>query len=191
VTDGTEVREECKNCGASLEPSHVGPCPSCGERAGKKVYVTATVTTRSKVSATATVIKRWEQRYKFLLDTARELRDQGHPEAAIVTAQTACEVCTEAVLTEALRRRVGDDVVADLITGSLWNYNPTNPRVKRLYETLFDHRIQDEPFWQSLKKHVDRRHAVVHRGKEATSQEADESITAVDAATQHLLKNRS
>jgi len=31
----------------------------------------------------------------------------------------------------------------------------------------------------------------VHRGKEATSQEADESITAVDAATQHLLKNRS
>jgi hypothetical protein len=149
------------------------------------------VTAHAKLTATATVIKRWQQRYKFLLDTARELRDDDHPEAAIVIAQTACEVCTEAVLTEALRQRVGDDEVADRITGSRWNYNPTTDWVKEWYETLFDHRIQDERFWLSLKEHVDRRHAVVHRGEEATGQEADESIAAVEAVIQRLLKNRS
>jgi hypothetical protein len=94
------------------------------------------------------VVRRWQERYEVLLDTAHQLRGQGHHEAAIVTAQTACEVCTESVLTEALRERVGDDGVTDLITGSLGNYSPTNDRVKKWYETLFDHRIQDESFWQ-------------------------------------------
>lgn len=191
MADGTEVRAECKNCGAPLDPSHMGPCPSCGELAGKKAYVTARATAHGRASASATLFKRWQERYEVLLDTAHQLREQGHHEAAIVTAQTACEVCMEAVLTEVLRQRVGDDGVTDLITSSLGNYNPTNERVKKWYETLFDHRIQDESFWQSLTKHVARRHGVVHRGEEATSQEADESIAAVDDVIRHLLKNRS
>jgi HEPN domain-containing protein/predicted RNA-binding Zn-ribbon protein involved in translation (DUF1610 family) len=192
VADGTEeAYVECANCGASLDPSHEGPCPSCGELAGTITRVKALSAALSMAAATATVSEWWEQRYKFLLDTARDLRSQGHPEAAIVTAQTAFEVCLGAVLTEALRKRVGDAAVADLITGALRPYNPKNDRVQKWYETLFEHRIQAEPFWQSLRKHVDRRNRVVHRGEEATAQEADESIKAVDAAIRHLLKNRS
>lgn len=190
MADGTEGRAECKSCGAPLAPTHAGPCPSCGELAGKKAYVTASVTARGNASASATVFRRWQERYEVLLDTAHQLRDHGHYEAAIVTAQTACEVCTEAVLTAALHERVGDDGVTDLITASMGNYNPTNHRVQEWYETLFDHRIQEESFWPSLKKHVARRHGVVHRGEPATSREADESIAAVDEAIRHLLKNR-
>jgi hypothetical protein len=98
------------------------------------------------------------------------------------------EVCTEAVLTGALRERVKDDDVADLITDSLSSYSPTNDKVKKRYEVLFGHRIQNEPFWQPLTEHVARRHTVVHRGEEATSQEADDSIAAVEKTIRHLLQ---
>jgi|SRR5215211_1450641 len=156
------------------------PCPSCGNTS-KTYRVEASVTISWRV---------WSGRYQVLLDTAKELRDQGHHEAAIVTAQTACEVCTEMVLTRALHERIGDDAVVDLVTSSLGSYSPTNDRVKRWYEVLFGPRIQDEPLWQPLKKHVDRRHDIVHRGEEATLQQANESIAAVDKAIRHLLANR-
>ena len=189
MTDGTEVREECKNCGASLEPSHVGPCPSCGERAGKKVYVTATVTARSKVSATAAVIKRWEQRYKFLLDTARELRDQGHPEAAIVTAQTACEVCTAVVFTAVLRAK-GVVSLTDPLRNLISSYSLANDKVRDLYVALAGDRIQDKPFWSDFKAHAKLRTNIVHGGHSATAEDADKSIATVEKVIDHLLQNR-
>src|SRR5687767_2764159 len=110
-------RAECRNCGAPLHPSHEGPCPSCGQRNTKIVTIEITAFAHGTASMTATVV-RWQERYRFLLDSARQLRDQRHHEAAIVTAQTACEVCTEVVLTDALRDRVGDAAVEDLITNS-------------------------------------------------------------------------
>jgi HEPN domain-containing protein len=183
----TRTRDECQNCGASLDPSETGPCPSCGQLAGKKVYVTAMARSRSVATASASV-KKWRERYEVLLDTAKLLREQEHYEAAIVMAQTACEVCTEAVLTGALRERVKDDDVADLITDSLNSYSLKNNRVQKRYEVLFGHRIQDQPFWQPLEKHVTRRHGVVHRGEEATPKEADESIAAVEKTIRHLLQ---
>jgi hypothetical protein len=33
-----EPRAKCRNCGAPLDSSHTGPCPNCGEEAGRKVY---------------------------------------------------------------------------------------------------------------------------------------------------------
>ena len=149
--------------------------------------MTALVTSSSLATASATV-KEWRERYEALLDTAKRLREQEHYEAAIVMAQTACELCTEAVLTGALRERVEDDDVADLITDTLGSYSPTNDRVKKWFELLFGYPIQDEPFWQPLKKHVARRHGIVHRGEEATPKEADESIAAVENTIRHLLQ---
>jgi hypothetical protein len=134
----------------------------------------------------------WAERYGPLLEVARQLRNDGYYAAAIVTAQTACEVCTEVVLTEALHARVGDEAVADYITGSLRdNHNLLNGRVQKLYEVLFGHRIQEyQPLWQSFKDHVKRRNDIVHQGDEATVQGADDSIAAVDKVIQHLLQNR-
>ena len=182
----TRTSAECQNCGASLDPSETGPCPNCGQL-GKKVYVSALAISSSLATASASV-KKWRERYEVLLDTAKRLREQEHYEAAIVMAQTACEVCTEAVLTGALRERVQDDEVADLITDSLSNYSPTNDKVKKRYKVLFGHRIQDEPFWQPLTEHVARRHGIVHSGEEATPKEADESIAAVEKTIRHLLQ---
>ena len=47
----------------------------------------------------------WEDRFFVLINTAKTLKDQGHPEAAIVTAQTACEVCTEIFLEAGFRNQ--------------------------------------------------------------------------------------
>jgi hypothetical protein len=178
----------CSNCdyefphqpGEEIDAELEGePCPSCGN----------TSKTHSVGTSAAIYWRVWSNRYKVLLDNAKKLRDQGNYEAAIVTAQTACEVCTESVLTGALHERFNDTDVVDLITTTLSTYNPKNARVKDWYEILFDHRIQDEPLWQPLMEHVTRRHRIVHRGEEATEQQADESIAAVDEFTRHLLEN--
>jgi hypothetical protein len=133
----------------------------------------------------------WAERYGPLLEAARQLRNDGYHAVAIVTAQTACEVCTEVVLTEALRARVDDEDVADFITAPLHDYNLKHDRVKELCALTFGHRIQENhPLWQPFIRHVDRRNAIVHRGHEATAQDADESIAAVDKVVQHLLQNR-
>ena len=72
---------------------------------------------------------------EILLEAAKRLRDDGHPEAAIVTAQTACEVCTEIVLTATFRRR-GIDYLSDPLGRLLHTYNVGNERVRRIYEAV-------------------------------------------------------
>jgi hypothetical protein len=57
MTEGVEMRAECRNCNGALEPSHLGPCPHCGEEAGKNVYVTATTKVEVAPSMSKTVEK--------------------------------------------------------------------------------------------------------------------------------------
>jgi hypothetical protein len=157
------------------------PCPRCGN------------TTRTyRVGASVTISWRvWSEQYRFLLDTAKKLRDQGHHEAAIVTAQTACEVCTEVVLSAMLHASGIEEYVADLITGPLPNYNLLSKRVQKVYEAFSEDKIRwGEPLWQSFRTHVVRRNDIVHQGRQATPQEANDSIAAAEAVIGHLLANR-
>ena len=133
----------------------------------------------------------WQERYEVLLDTAKALCER-HPEAAIFMAQAAGEVCTELVLTSALRARVSDQAVADFIAEQPRNYSLGDGRVKELYELLFGDKITASgQLWQDFKAHVERRNKIVHRGKSATRQEADASIAAVEGVIRHLLQNRT
>jgi len=131
----------------------------------------------------------WRAQYVVLLKTAKELHTQGYHAASIVTAQTASEVCTELVLTDALRAKSSEDL-ADLIRQMIRNYDLNNDRVRNLYEALTGDLIQHETFWKSFKEHVDRRHKIVHRGRQASAQEAADSITAVESVIEHLLQQR-
>jgi hypothetical protein len=131
----------------------------------------------------------WENRFFVLLDTAKTLKDQGHSEAAIVTAQTACEVCTEVFL-EAGFRNKGISYLNDPVEALLHNnYNLGNDRVRNLYAAVCDDPIQQEPFWSSFKEHVWRRHRVVHRGKRASQQEAEASIAVAEEVVRHIRRN--
>jgi len=103
----------------------------------------------SKVEVTATLTTIWQTQYRPVPDTAKKLRDDGHHAAAIVTAQTACEVCTELVLTDVLRTR-GVERLTKPLDDLLPRYNLANDKVRNLYVALSSDRIQDQPFWPSV-----------------------------------------
>ena len=124
-----------------------------------------------------------------MLDAAETLKNQGHYEAAIVTAQTACEVCTEVFL-EAGFRNKGITYLADPIESLLRNnYNLNNDRVRGIYKTVCDDQIEQEPFWARFKEHTKRRNDVVHRGVRASQQEAVDSIGVVREVVTHIRSN--
>ena len=76
---------------------------------------------------------RFGRRYRVLLDSARQLREGGYFEAAIVTAQTACEVCAEIVISDVCKGR-GIGHLAGTVMGLLNNnYNLANLLVRKLY----------------------------------------------------------
>ena len=127
----------------------------------------------------------WEDRFFVLINTAKTLKDQGHPEAAIVTAQTACEVCTEIFL-EAGFRNQDIAYLKGPINDLLTNYNVGNPRVRRIYEAVCNDQISQEPFWARFQEHVKRRHRRVHRGEKASQQEAEDSITVAEEVIGHI-----
>jgi hypothetical protein len=148
---------------------------------------------RAEVTVSLTVL--WQSKFAYLLDDAKRLRDAGHHEAAIVTAQTACEVFMAVLLSRALRDKVGDDAIAGYITGSLRNnYNPNsnNGSLKKLYEVLFGKslRPKGDQLWSAFDEDVDRRNRIVHRGQFANEDDANESIKAVTAVIEHLLQNQ-
>ncbi len=128
----------------------------------------------------------WGKRFEVLLGAAKQLRDNDHNEAAIVTAQTACEVCTEIVLTLTFQSR-GIDYLNDPLGHLLSNYNVGNERVRRLYEAVTDDLIsKTSPHWSSFQKHVKKRNDVVHSGEQATRAEADASIAVAAEIIEHI-----
>jgi len=59
MTNSTKTSATCKWCGASLEATHIGPCPKCGKE-GKNV--TVGLTSIESISSSVN----WEKRQKFL-----------------------------------------------------------------------------------------------------------------------------
>jgi hypothetical protein len=63
--------------------------------------------------------------------------------------------------------------------------------VLKVYEAFSGDKIErgGRP-WQDFTKHVNRRNEIVHGGRQATKQEADDSIEAVEAVIKYLLERR-
>jgi hypothetical protein len=132
----------------------------------------------------------WGARYEILLTAAKKLRDEGYNEAAIATAQTACETYTELVLSAALRAAVPEHVANTLENLMPTPYNLDNDRVRNVYVAFSGDRIQAEkPLWHRFKQHAKRRKEIVHRGDEATTEEATDSIEVVEKLIRHMMRN--
>lgn len=67
-------------------------------------------------------VAQFGKRLNVLFNTARWLRNLGYHEAAIITAQTACEACTARVLADTLDSR-GMGYLTDPVAELLPNYN--------------------------------------------------------------------
>jgi hypothetical protein len=125
--------------------------------------------------------------HQELLVVARRLASQGEHRAAVVIAQTACEVLTEQVirhLLELARAKALKDWALDVIGNR--NFNLDNERVRKLYVALSDDRIMDRSLWAPYQAHVRLRHRVAHRGELPSEGEAKASCDAAGALLEHL-----
>lgn len=70
----------------------------------------------------------------------------------------------------------------------LGTYNLANPRVQRFVETIVGVRFRDRcpDQFTALKRHVERRNAVAHRGEQVSAEDARASFAAVLAMTETL-----
>ena len=132
---------------------------------------------------------RWGPRFWVLLETAKDLNDDGYPEAAIVTAHSACEIFTQLVFPRLLRAKGYahlDEPIRKLLASVSRNYHIGHGEVRDLYVALSGDRIQHEPFWKAFKDGVDARNDVVHEGIEATKGEAADFIEAIEKVIGHM-----
>jgi hypothetical protein len=120
-----------------------------------------------------------DPRHFELLNVARQLHEEGKSEFAVVAAQTACEVYAEVAITELLKaRRLGDRRAHPGATRRLQPHGQARPdALPRAHRPQHPARR----FWKNYRRHVERRNAVVHKGKEPTDDEALASIGAAEA----------
>jgi hypothetical protein len=79
------------------------------QRAGKQVNAETSAEGRATFSVTAT-LRLWQARYEYLLDSAKQLRADGHHAAAIVTAQSACDAPSTPMWCHSERRYIRHNV---------------------------------------------------------------------------------
>jgi hypothetical protein len=134
-----------------------------------------------------------EELHGTLLATADALLDDGHFGAAIVSAQTACEVLTENVMhfwfSHVLITGGGSGLWRDLGTELMdlfQTFTLTNERLRGVYELISGDSIREQPFWGRYKEHVRRRNRVVHEGSVTTQAEAAKSVAVATEFVAHI-----
>jgi hypothetical protein len=114
-----------------------------------------------------------------LLDTVDRLiraPELGNYEAAVATAQMACEIKMEQALSYMLNKR-GTDPLVEVTRATLRGrgYSPNHELVRQVYGILSGDKIADAGFWSRFVAHAQRRNAVVHAGKRVTKEDAEAS----------------
>jgi hypothetical protein len=125
-----------------------------------------------------------------LLESADRFFDQAEFSAAIVVAQTACEVILQRAVQRVFASRgvtsLGDNVLD--MTGSFTLVDSTS---RRFYKSVTgDDKISDRSsgFWPDYQAMVELRNKIVHQGIEAKSDQAKQCIEAAKKFVAHVAK---
>lgn len=124
-------------------------------------------------------------RHFDLLRLARQLLDEHKPDLAVVTAQTACEVYAEVAITEMLKARQLEEF-EEVIPALLNSFSLKDKRGQLVFHALTGKRIQQADFWADYHAHVQRRHAVIHRGVEVAPELATASVAAATSFFEYV-----
>jgi len=120
---------------------------------------------------------------------ATEFLSMNEPEAAIIFAQTACELKTMEVLSSVLKSKERDFYLIDLILPTLKPIDICSEKVRDFYEALTEDEIGTTfNKWSQLKAHNKCRHEAVHGGKRFTLDEARRSLDVVKSYMEHVEK---
>jgi len=99
-----------------------------------------------------------------------------------VVAQAACEVHTEEVLTRLTRAAgVSESLGEWLLTKALRGYNPTNGRVRGLYDALAGQELASWEGWSDYHRLRSLRDDFAHKGAQVTQEDAGRFIVLVSA----------
>lgn len=124
--------------------------------------------------------------HTVLLETSRQLLDQArYRSAAVVMAQTACEVFTEVAFATILKN-MGLESLDEPLSKLARSFNLTNVRVRKLYVALSQDSIHQTSFWNGYIELVELRNKVVHKGKLVTAQQARDSYLTATQMIRHL-----
>ena len=123
--------------------------------------------------------ERAEPLHRELLESARHFATDGRAEAAVIFAQMAAEMITEAAVSH-WSGEENVEWIVELVEKLIPNYNPGNARVRKIVDRIVDVELGSEPWWQDFMKHVERPNSIVHRGATCDSNDAQHSISSVD-----------
>ena len=120
-----------------------------------------------------------------LLEAASEMLLRERYEVCVVTAQMACEICTERVLrTYFVVREVAflENPIGDLLP----SYNLSNDRVRKVYTALTDDPVHQQFFWSEYKVVVSLRNKAVHAGARIQESQAQMVLRVAKLVVKHL-----
>ena len=120
-----------------------------------------------------------------LLEAAGDMLDHGRYEVSVVTAQMACEICTERVLRAYFLAR-GIAFLEDSVDDLLPSYNLSNNKVRKVYVALTDDPVHQQFFWSEYKVVVSLRNKAVHSGARIQKSQAQMVLRVARLAVKHL-----
>ena len=120
-----------------------------------------------------------------LLHAARQMMVTGRHEVAVVTAQMACEVCAERVISTYFRFREVE-FLEDSVEDLLPSYNLANDKVRRIYVALTQDQIHQQYFWSEYKTMVSIRNKAVHAGVRIQESQAQMVSRIATSVVKHL-----
>jgi len=122
--------------------------------------------------------------HKTLLGLAQTLHDEGRYQLSVVTAQMACEVVGEQVLSALLSVQVGEleGAVLELVP----SHHLAHDKVQALFDGLTGATLASEPWWPGYRAHVKRRNGIVHRGARVEETGSSDSLKVASAFCSHV-----
>ena len=120
-----------------------------------------------------------------LLDKSQELILGGEHNVATVVAHMACEVAAEQALSRAFATK-GLEYLEDAVTDFFNGFNLGNELIRNLYNALAGREIHEQPFWQAFKGSATRRNGIMHRGENATKEQAEATYEAAGKLIAYL-----
>lgn len=122
--------------------------------------------------------------HETLLGLARTLHEEKRHQLVVVTAQMACEIVGEQVLSSLLSQRIGG--LEKSVSGLVPGHHLRHKGVRDLFDALSGGSLADEPWWRDYDAHVKRRNNVVHGGAAVDEAESSASLRAAAEFCSHL-----
>lgn len=123
--------------------------------------------------------------YEELLGSADQLLKDGHADAALVTAHTACELCAEQTISQLFRMR-GVPELAKPVRKLASSCNLTNERVRALYAALSKDDLTAQPFWRQVHALSQARNDFIHAGSSVLVEDAACGLETARLLIAHL-----